>query len=722
MDSGVQVRKQSPRARSFEVATSRRGFLSTLDRRAGLSKFTGRQARQVRATLHLGLLFAAATAPYSLVLAFAGEYALAVILALGTLGYMSPLWLIPRGYVRLAKLVPAIVVCGLVYAFSSFVGAVSNLHLALFLVIGWCMGVLDLERERGGLIVLLTLAAATFCLVQSGLTLEIGSIQASETLRFWMQQTMPGAVFFVFVFVLAPFYRKSQADEDQLERSLRLLEDEILRREVAEQGLRVASDKLEDANRAKANFIAMMGHELRTPLNGVLSMNELLKETRLEEEQLDMVHCIEESGQKLLGLVNDILDYVNVRSGTVQMARVPFNLIDLCEESVKHYEPLAEERGLELDLVIAPDVPSTVVCDPSRVRQTLKALLSNAVRHTSKGGVTVSVDVSPVDGDPSQTSNASERTFRFCVADTGPGVPEHLRESIFEEFTQSSVGPSRNTTGIGLGLAFCKTLVTALGGSLDLECPPWGGSRFSLVLPMAVPAQAEERRPLQGIKFAVRGESPITVRSMESVLTRLGAELTPDGVDVFHIDLSKAQRDPDEDDVPANSGRRTIVPKTLTRAHVLKELQPLFGGAAPTSSGDPSRLRPLRALIAEDNVVNQKVLARLVTGLGALPRCVENGAMALEAFKSEVVDVVFMDVEMPVMNGLDATRAIRQLPGGAHVPIVGVSANAAPEEQERGLAAGMTFYLAKPVRKEQLVAVLDSITKARSATLRASAG
>jgi signal transduction histidine kinase/CheY-like chemotaxis protein len=691
-----------------------RRFLSKLELHAGLAKFTGRQVRQMRATLHLGLLFAASTAPYSLVLAFAKEYTLALILAGGALAYVSPLWLIPRGYLLSAKTVPAIAVCALVYAFSSFLGAVSNIHLALFLVMGWCMGVIDLELERAALGGLLTLAAVTFGLVQSGLTLRIGSIQASETLRYWMQQTMPGAVFFVFVFVLAPFYRKSQADEDRLEQSLRLLEAEMQRREVAERGLRVASDKLFDANQAKANFIAMMGHELRTPLNGVLSVNELLKETPLEEEQLDMVQCIEESGQRLLVLVNDILDYVNVRSGAVQMAKVPFNLLDLCEESVKHFEPLAEERNLALDLVISPEVPSVVVCDPSRVRQTLKALLSNAIKHTVDGGVTVSVDV--------VASGTSEPTFRICVADSGPGVPEELRESIFEEFTQTRVGPSRATAGIGLGLAFCKTLMTALGGKLELECPSEGGSRFSLVLPMAVPEQPEERRPLDGIKFAVSGEYPVSVRSMESVLTRLGAELAQDGVDVLHIDLSPRELGPASEEVPAHSGRRSISQKTLTRAHVLKELQPLVGGLAPVSSRNPSRPRLLRVLIVEDNIVNQKVLSKLVTSLGALVKCVENGALAVEACKSESVDVVFMDVEMPVMNGLDATRAIRALPGGAKIPIVGVSANAAPEEQERGLAAGMNCYLPKPVRKDQITAVIASIAKNRPPSLRALSG
>lgn len=716
MDSGVPERNQTDRASSSGNAASKplRRLLSSLEQRARLGQFTGRQARQMRATLQLGLLFAASTAPYSLVLAFAHEFALALVLGLGALAYVSPLWLIPRGYLLSAKTIPAVAVCALVYAFSSFLGAVSNIHLALFLVMGWAMGVIDLELERWALGGLLTLAAVTFGLVQSGLTLQVGSMQASETLRYWMQQTMPGAVFFVFVFVLAPFYRKSQADEDRLEHSLRLLEAEMQRREVAEQGLRVASDKLADANQAKANFIAMMGHELRTPLNGVLSVNELLKETSLDEEQLEMVHCIEESGQKLLVLVNDILDYVNVRSGAVQMARVPFNLLDLCEESVKHFEAIADERHVALDLVISPDVPTVVVCDPSRVRQTLKALLSNALKHTAHGGVTVSVEV--------DATGAGNRLFRICVADSGPGVPEELRDSIFEEFTQTRVGPSRDTAGIGLGLAYCKTLMTALGGHLELDCPPEGGSRFSLVLPMAVPEQPEERRPLQGIKFAVGGDSPISIRSMETVLTRLGAELSPDGTDVYHIDMSARDLAPVSDDAPAHSGRRSIAQRMLTRANVLKELQPLVGGLSPSSSRNPSRPRPLRVLIAEDNPVNQKVLAKLVSGLGALVKCVENGAMALEVCKTEGIDLVFMDVEMPVMNGLDATRAIRALPSGAALPIVGVSANAAPEEQEQGLAAGMTCYLPKPVKKEQITAVIAAISRDRSPALRAISG
>lgn len=684
-------------------------LLSSLERHAGLHRYSGRQGRQLGATLHMGLLFAVATAPYSVVLAVAGEYQLALVLAAGVLAYVAPLWLIPRDHLSFAKAVPAIAVCALVYAFSGFLGAVSNIHLALFLVMGWCMGVVDLALERVLLAGLLTLAAVTFGLVQSGLTLRIGSIEASDLVRFWMQQTMPGAVFLIFVFVLAPFYRRSQIDEDRLGQSLRLLEAEMRRREVAELGLRDASDKLADANQAKANFIAMMGHELRTPLNGVLTVNELLKETSLQDEQREMVQCIEESGQRLLVLVNDILDYVNVRSGNVQIAKVPFNLLDLCEESVKQFEPLAQQRGLTLDLVISPQVPALVVGDPSRVRQTVKALLSNAIKHTERGGVAVLVNATP--------SSPNESTFRIDVVDSGPGIPPESRNAIFEEFTQSRVGASRDTAGVGLGLAFCKRLMAALGGSLELECPQEGGSRFSLVLPMAVPDQPEEKRPLQGVKFAVKGSAPVSVRSMESVLSRMGAELTLEGEDVLHIDVLAREVDR-ASDAPALSGQR-ISHKMLTRAVVLKELQPILGDLAPPSSRAPSRPRPLRVLIAEDNPVNQKILAKLVSGLGGLVTCVENGAMALDTCKSEVIDVVFMDVEMPVMNGLDATRAIRALPNGSRIPIVGVSANAAPEEQERGLAAGMTCYLPKPVRKDQISAVMGAVSKNRSPALHA---
>lgn len=674
-------------------------LLRALEARAQLSGYSGRSARQMRTALYVSLLFAAATSVYPISLATLGEWELAGVMVVGVLCYVSPLFLIPRGVVWLAKLLPGVALCVLVYVLGGVLGPASNIHLWLFLVLGWCASVFDLQSERWVVGLLLTLASATFVLIQEGLVLRIGSLTPNAVTTGLMSRTMPVSVLLSFAFILLPAFRRSQVDEDRLGQSHQLLEDEIVRRVVAEQGMREVSARLAEANQAKANFISMMGHELRTPLNGVLGVNQLLKETPLQDEQRELVQAIDESGQKLLSLVNDILDYVNVRSGGASLAKVPFNLLDLCEESVKSFEQAATKKGLELDLTITPTTPCLVLGDPSRIRQTLKELIGNALTHTEEGWIDVVVGLE-------ERLASNQAIFSFVVADSGPGVPEEFREEIFEEFTQSRGGPSREHSGIGLGLAFCKRLLESMDGRLSLECPPEGGSRFTVMLPLGVPAQPVEKQPLEGMAFAVRGKSPRATRSLESVLTRLGASVDGTRADVIPINIDDGTTSP-QDDSPANSETRRLRREVHLRSQVLGQLKPWLQELIPASS--PWEATPIRALVVEDNPVNQKVLVKLLEKLGALVECVGNGALAVERCRSNHLDVVFMDIEMPVMNGLDATKAIRALPGREELPIVGVSANATPEEQQRGLDVGMNCYLPKPVRKEQIAEVLRRV-------------
>jgi signal transduction histidine kinase len=292
--------------------------------------------------LQLGLFFAVVTAPYALLLACYEAWGLATTIALGALGYASPLVLLPLGMERVAKSVPAVTLCALVNVLGGALGAQANLQLAVFLVLAWCSAVVDLRRERHLFVLLVALAGATFAAVQSGFTAYPAGLHTAtdpSVVRI-LQQTMAGAVLFSCALVLAPYFRRAQIDEDRLEASLERLKDEVERRTLAEQSLRQASDELAVADQAKANFIAMMGHELRTPLNGVLGVNQLLRDTALQAEQREMVQQIDESGQKLLMLVNDILDYVSVRSGAAQLVSVPFDAVSLVEDCVR-----AQERG-----------------------------------------------------------------------------------------------------------------------------------------------------------------------------------------------------------------------------------------------------------------------------------------------------------------------------------------------------------------------------------------
>lgn len=678
----------------------RRGLLLSLERWAGLDKYTGRALRQLRAALYLGLLFAASTAFYLILLLYSRAWGLGGVIAAGVLCYASPPILIRRKLVRCAKVLPALALCALVYVLGGLLGPQSNIHLALFLVIGWCMSVVDLQRERPVLGFLVGLTGVTFALVQASVTVNVGGVTPEPVMLRLMAQTMPAAVFVVFILVLAPFYKKSQVDEDRLEDSLRLLEAEVRLRAEAERGLREASVRLAEASRAKSNFIAMMGHELRTPLNGVLGVNQLLKDTPLQDEQRAMLQSIEDSGQNLLALVNDILDYVNVRSGGAHIAEIPFDVVELCEESVMSFEAQAAKQGVELDLVVDPTLPSLAAGDPSRIRQTLKELIGNALKHTHRGWVCVEVDYIVSEND-------HRGTFRMAVTDTGSGIAEEARGAIFEEFTQARSGASRESSGIGLGLAFCKRLMVSMGGTLDYENQPIGGSRFTFALPLRVLAQPAEKRPLAGLVFEVRGGSLRANRSLQCALRRLGGQVGGAAPEAIQLNLDDNSAIRAGDDVPVRSETRRSVRQLVVRRRVLRELQTMLGELVPPSSRTGGR--PLHALVVEDNVVNQKVLSKLLENLGVSVTCVANGALAVSAWKQHPLDVIFMDVEMPVMNGLDATIAIRAMPGGIEIPIVGVSANATPEEQQRGLEAGMNCYLQKPIRKEQVSKVLRAL-------------
>jgi len=513
------------------------------------------------------------------------------------------------------------------------------------------------------------------------------------------------------------------------------LEEAIREVKATQKEVALAKEAAEKANQAKSLFLASMSHDIRTPMNGIIGMTDLCLDTELTDEQREYLGMVKSSADSLLSLLNDILDFSKIESGMLELEEIGFNLNSAVEDTVKSLAYMAHNKGLELACRIHRDVPVALVGDPGRLRQVIVNLVGNALKFTEKGEVVVEVRL---------LEEADDHVFlHFLVRDTGIGISRDRQEKIFEAFSQADESTTRKYGGTGLGLSISSRLVSMMGGKIWVESEPGEGSTFQFTARFGLQeaplsSGKEKLSDLKGMPVLVIDDNATNGEILREIL--LGWDMEPtiaSGKDALRVVTGAAR-----------SGKPFSLVLLDAQAskkggfEIASEIKKRPEWAAPiimiTSSvgirGDAEKSRKLgtgygkgdlvtkhsvrekrarlRILLAEDNMVNQRLTVKLLTKMGYQVEVAGNGKEAVAAFERETFDLILMDVQMPEMDGFEATALIREKEKktGGHIPIIAMTAHAMKGDRERCLDAGMDEYVSKPIRPQAVVDAIEAVT------------